>query len=103
MSWLEGGGFIQGKVGLEVGPEVGVEAACRTGAPRALDRLRVGIDHPKRLHDPLHPIKGAQVLLQGGQNIQSSSSCSFNSNLWSNLQTNLSLDESAPLQPGHMS
>jgi len=29
--WLEGGGFIQGKVGLEVGPEVGVEAARRTG------------------------------------------------------------------------
>merc|ERR1712080_787904 len=29
--WLEGSGFIQGKVGLEVGPEVGVEAARRTG------------------------------------------------------------------------
>merc|ERR1719229_935489 len=49
------------------------------------------------------PSRGAKVLLQGGQNIQSSSSCSFNSNLWSNLQTHLTLNESAPLQPGHMS
>ena len=34
--------------------EVG-EAVDDGDALRALDRLRVGIDHPKRLHDPLHP------------------------------------------------
>merc|ERR1712088_1298591 len=58
--WLEGGGFIQGKVGLEVGPEVGVEAARRTGlyVLATLKKYLGSLDRVERIVETFGPEKG---------------------------------------------
>merc|ERR1712013_895582 len=60
--WLEGGGFIQGKVGLEVGPEVGVEAARRTGLQRAEQHDR-HLHHQGSCCQAVHPAVTISSLL----------------------------------------
>lgn len=65
--WKEGGGFIQGKVGKDVGVDVGVEAARRTGlyVLATLKRYLGSLDRVERIVKTFGMVNAHPETIQG--------------------------------------